>query len=245
MKIASDEEMRRRDAILAEVKNIFLKFIQLVAIKELNMTEDEAEEAGGDIFISGSHRLDLANVSRSNKVLYLDDCLNRFTDSLYDPEKGFKSSTKEGLEFFIEHYTWKRLPPEVFEPWGGKDFAKAKRHELGYGRKKSVTNELTNKNTNQPEETSYETKTNESVMQANDSNNDSKETIKQEVSTENQDNEYIRKRKFSEDLTTTENKLAADIKLDISIPQYFPIEKRQNIRPFNVPNVVWNMIENC
>lgn len=57
MKMASDEEMRRRDAILAEVKQIFLRWVQHVAIHEFKMSEDEAEKAGGEIFISGSHRL--------------------------------------------------------------------------------------------------------------------------------------------------------------------------------------------
>lgn len=62
MKIASDDEMRRRDAILAQVKQIFLKWVQHVAVQELNMAEDEAEEAGGDIFISGSHRLGVRDI---------------------------------------------------------------------------------------------------------------------------------------------------------------------------------------
>jgi len=57
MKVASDDEMRRRDAILAEVKQIFLRWVQYVAVTEFKMSEEEAEEAGGDIFISGSHRL--------------------------------------------------------------------------------------------------------------------------------------------------------------------------------------------
>jgi poly(A) polymerase Pap1 len=63
MKIASDEEMRRRDSILAEVKRIFLRWVQYVAVHEFKMTEDEAEDAGGDIFISGSHRLGIFSSS--------------------------------------------------------------------------------------------------------------------------------------------------------------------------------------
>lgn len=41
MKIASDEEMRRRDAILAEVKHIFVKFVQTVAVNDMKLSEEE------------------------------------------------------------------------------------------------------------------------------------------------------------------------------------------------------------
>lgn len=39
----------------------------------------------------------------------------------------------EGLDFFVEHMTWKRLPKEVFEPLGGLAAAKALRLEQGFG----------------------------------------------------------------------------------------------------------------
>jgi poly(A) polymerase Pap1 len=62
MKLESDEEMIRRDSILAEVRNIFIKWVQTVATEVLHMPADEAEDAGGELFISGSHRLGVRDV---------------------------------------------------------------------------------------------------------------------------------------------------------------------------------------
>jgi len=62
MKLESDEEMIRRDSILAEVRTIFLKWVQHVATEVLHMPADEAEDAGGESFISGSHRLGVRDI---------------------------------------------------------------------------------------------------------------------------------------------------------------------------------------
>jgi hypothetical protein len=48
---------------------------------------------------------------------------------LHDPEKGFKGN-KEGLEFYVEHHPWKRLPAEVFVSLGGRDAAKEQRQAM-------------------------------------------------------------------------------------------------------------------
>lgn len=66
-------------------------------------------------------------------------CFNR--ESLLDPERGFKGTRVEGLDFFVEHMTWKRLPKEVFEPLGGLAVAKATRLERGFGVVKKVAAE--------------------------------------------------------------------------------------------------------
>ena len=50
-------EMNRRNEILAEVNEIFLQWVQYVAIEELHIPEEEAIEAGGALYISGSHKL--------------------------------------------------------------------------------------------------------------------------------------------------------------------------------------------
>lgn len=44
----------------------------------------------------------------------------------------------EGLDFFVEHLSWKRLPKELLEPLGGAVAAKALRAERGYGVVKKV-----------------------------------------------------------------------------------------------------------
>ena len=54
-------------------------------------------------------------------------------ESLLDPERGYRGNRVEGLDFYIEHMTWKRLPKELFEPLGGAVVAKALRLERGYG----------------------------------------------------------------------------------------------------------------
>ena len=50
-------EMNRRNEILAQVKTIFCEWVQFVAIQILHIPEEEASEAGGELFISGSHKL--------------------------------------------------------------------------------------------------------------------------------------------------------------------------------------------
>jgi poly(A) polymerase len=62
IKLESDEEMFRRDTVLSEVRNIFLNFIQFVATAVLHIPRDEAEEYGGQLFISGSHRLGVRDI---------------------------------------------------------------------------------------------------------------------------------------------------------------------------------------
>ena len=47
MKLESLEEGERRKSILAEVKNIFLKWVQFIGIEVLHMPIDEAEDSGG------------------------------------------------------------------------------------------------------------------------------------------------------------------------------------------------------
>jgi poly(A) polymerase len=62
MKLECNEEMVRRDSILAEVRTIFLKWVQYVAVEVLHMPAEETEDAGGELFISGSHRLGVRDI---------------------------------------------------------------------------------------------------------------------------------------------------------------------------------------
>ena len=57
MPLESDEEMRKRDAVLIEVEAIFKRFVRRVAIEKEKMSEEEAEDSGGELRVSGSHRL--------------------------------------------------------------------------------------------------------------------------------------------------------------------------------------------
>ena len=66
--------------------------------------------------------------------IYLLLFFNR--EALLDPERGYKGNRVDGLDFYIEHMTWKRLPKDVFKPLGGFDAAKVLRQERGYGVKK-------------------------------------------------------------------------------------------------------------
>lgn len=58
-------------------------------------------------------------------------------EALLDPERGYRGHRAEGLDFYIEHVSWKRLPRDVFAPFGGFEAAKALRQERGYGVKKA------------------------------------------------------------------------------------------------------------
>ena len=55
-------------------------------------------------------------------------------DSLLDPDRGYRGSRIDGLDFFVEHMTWKQLPKELFESLGGYMIAKVLRKERGYGK---------------------------------------------------------------------------------------------------------------
>jgi hypothetical protein len=55
-------------------------------------------------------------------------------DSLLDPDRGYRGSRVDGLDFFVEHMTWKQLPKELFESLGGYMIAKVLRKERGYGK---------------------------------------------------------------------------------------------------------------
>ena len=60
-------------------------------------------------------------------VLYL---LSVIRESLLDPDRGYKGVRFEGIDFFVEHMAWRKLPKEVFESTGGRDAAKARRQAL-------------------------------------------------------------------------------------------------------------------
>lgn len=62
MVLESEKEMKRRDGILMEIKKLFVNFVKEVAITKNNMSEEEAERAGGDLAVSGSHRLRVRDV---------------------------------------------------------------------------------------------------------------------------------------------------------------------------------------
>jgi hypothetical protein len=72
-------------------------------------------------------------------VLY-KRCLSH-REALLDPERGYKGARVEGLDFYIEHMTWKRLPKAVFQSLGGFESAKLLRQARGYGVKKVVVAE--------------------------------------------------------------------------------------------------------
>jgi poly(A) polymerase len=55
--LESDEEMQKRSVALAEVKRIFREWVKYVAIEIVHLPEEEAVDVGGNLYISGSHRL--------------------------------------------------------------------------------------------------------------------------------------------------------------------------------------------
>ena len=69
-----------------------------------------------------------------------------FRDSLLDPDRGYRGSRVDGLDFFVEHMTWKQLPKELFELLGGYMIAKILRKERGYGKVVSTKKNLKDDN---------------------------------------------------------------------------------------------------
>eukprot|EP01038_Epipyxis_sp_PR26KG_P008921 gene8921-12031_t len=87
--------------------------------------------------------LDLELISKMmDKNIHIDDCAGRFQDML---KEQYNDIRKEGLDFFVEHHTWKKLPKEVFEIYGGKEAAKLKRSIL---LPSSISNKITQDNVN-------------------------------------------------------------------------------------------------
>ena len=66
-----------------------------------------------------------------DKPLHVDSCTYNFHKLLIDKYKGVM---KDGLDFYVDHYPWKKLPKEVFEGYGGRDKAKELRKARGYGK---------------------------------------------------------------------------------------------------------------
>lgn len=54
--LESEEEMNRRNIALGEVRRIFREWVKFIAI-EVHVPEEEAADVGGQLFVSGSHRL--------------------------------------------------------------------------------------------------------------------------------------------------------------------------------------------
>ena len=62
MPLESDEGMEKRREVLVAVEAIFRNFVKFVAVNVHHMTEEEAEDAGGELRVSGSHRLGVRDV---------------------------------------------------------------------------------------------------------------------------------------------------------------------------------------
>lgn len=59
-----------------------------------------------------------------------------FREGLWDPERGFNKGQRiEGLEFYADHLTWKKLPKKVFDAYGGYEQAKTIRKAMGYDKR--------------------------------------------------------------------------------------------------------------
>lgn len=57
MKLETDEEMERRSMVLIKVGKIFKGWVVEVGTKVLKMPEEDVKAAGGELFVSGSHKL--------------------------------------------------------------------------------------------------------------------------------------------------------------------------------------------
>ncbi len=75
------------------------------------------------------------------------------SDGLWDPDRGHNKGQRiEGLDFYVDHLTWKKLPKKVFDVYGGYEVAKKLRKEMGYGQasNSTVKNNANSKNAINP-----------------------------------------------------------------------------------------------
>jgi poly(A) polymerase Pap1 len=57
MKLETSAEMDRRDHVLKKVEQIFKNWVIEMGMTIMRMSEEEAKAAGGELFVSGSHKL--------------------------------------------------------------------------------------------------------------------------------------------------------------------------------------------
>ena len=57
MKLETSAEMDRRDHVLKKVEQIFKNWVIEMGMAVMRMSEEEAKAAGGELFVSGSHKL--------------------------------------------------------------------------------------------------------------------------------------------------------------------------------------------
>lgn len=62
MEIESDEETERRKQVLLKVSDVVMRWIRRVGMEVMNLSEEEAEDAGGGLHVSGSHKLGIREV---------------------------------------------------------------------------------------------------------------------------------------------------------------------------------------
>lgn len=63
---------------------------------------------------------------------------------MWDPDRGHNKGQRiEGLDFYVDHLTWKKLPKKVFDIYGGYERAKELRKEMGYRQKNTLADPVT------------------------------------------------------------------------------------------------------
>ncbi len=171
------------------------------------------------------------------------------SDHLTDPERGYKGIKKEGLDFVVEYFPWKRLPQEVFATIGGKEVAKLLRLKLGIGSEKQKTEAKNDKSvtTSQPAEKTVpneeeklgeELKVNPTETLPTSVEDAAVEMVDEArgVDESLQANTSNLKRTFSEHLL--------DRLYEPDIPMLFPHAKAWEIkRKFLAPHVSWVMLD--
>lgn len=183
-------------------------------------------------------------------VIFVVNC----RESLLDPERGFKGVRAEGLDFYAEHCTWKKLPVEVFDAFGGKEAAKAKRVEMGYGGKKSTAAGAAAEEEGAKKAADGTTAAGAAEGAASAAVEPAKEDVKSvdvklEGGVVNQHpNSQARKRVLSWEQHT--NVIHKAVKLS-EVPRLFPDQLRSggssssdSGRGSVVPNVTWTLLEN-
>jgi len=171
--------------------------------------------------------IDSCKLCSSIYISIIFDVITFDSDSLHDPDRGFKAPMKDGLEFYIEHYPWKRLPAEVFSSLGGREAAKEVR--------------LQNKLKEVEAEKSLPSQT-----VANESNNQTENSTEEKASTElkiddNGINLSSKKRSLPEtlDQDTSVSKMFVVNSVYSHVPQLKPIRRKLTDRKFVLPNFTW------
>lgn len=161
------------------------------------------------------------------------------SESMNDPDRGYRGPRRDGLDFFVEHHPWKRLPAEVFESIGGKEAAKQLRISSGFAVEKKIV-EAAKLSVDQTSSGAVDSEGKAATSTAAEKTSEV-DVMKSELAAA--DSDLNRKRDHSEveEDTSASEELQKIQAFMSKVPRLLPPKKAH--RKLIIPNVTWTFLE--